>query len=163
MKIYTDWSHHHISDPKSYLLFWKCLRWSCLKAVSGPTSLTGGLLGSTETSALVLCMFVNNFVNPCCLTKKCRFYDVQCVDSSHVSPPNPLVGVYIFFFAYLLLVGEVWWILIQSLERVRSVNSTSPAFEIDSLEISLFLSLPPSLSRSLSLSLFLSLSHPTHQ
>ena len=36
-------------------MFWKCLRWSCLKAVSVPTSVTGGLRGSTATSPLVQC------------------------------------------------------------------------------------------------------------
>ena len=41
------------SDLKRCLLFWKCLRWSCLKAVSVPTSVTGGLRGSTATSTLV--------------------------------------------------------------------------------------------------------------
>ena len=36
-------------------LFWKCLQWSCLEAVSVPTFVTGDLLGSTATSALVRC------------------------------------------------------------------------------------------------------------
>ena len=42
------------SDLKRCLRFWKCLRWSCLTAFSVPTFVTGGLRGSTATSALVV-------------------------------------------------------------------------------------------------------------
>ena len=38
------------TDPKRCLLFWKCLQWSCLKAVSVPAFVIGGLQGSTATS-----------------------------------------------------------------------------------------------------------------
>ena len=44
------WSHQLTSDPKSCLLFWKCLQCSCLKAVSVPTFVIGGLWDSTATS-----------------------------------------------------------------------------------------------------------------
>ena len=53
VKIYLVWSHQLTSDLKRCLLFWKCLHWSCLKAVSVPTFVTGDLRGSTATSALV--------------------------------------------------------------------------------------------------------------
>ena len=46
-------SHQLTSDLKRCLLFRKCLRWSSLKAVSVPTSVIGGLRGSTATSDLV--------------------------------------------------------------------------------------------------------------
>ena len=36
--------------PKRCLIFWKCLQWSCLKAVSVRTFVIGGLWGSTATS-----------------------------------------------------------------------------------------------------------------
>ena len=49
----SPWSHQLTSDPKRCLLFWKCLQWSCLKAVSVPTFIIGGLWGSAATSAVV--------------------------------------------------------------------------------------------------------------
>ena len=33
-----------------FTFFWKCLQWSCLKAVSVPTFVIGGLQGSTASS-----------------------------------------------------------------------------------------------------------------
>ena len=45
------WSCQLTSDLKRRLLFWKRLQWSCLKAVSVPTFVLGGLRGSTTTSA----------------------------------------------------------------------------------------------------------------
>ena len=42
-----------LSVLKRCLIFWKCLHWSCLSAVSVPTFVTRGLRGSTATSALV--------------------------------------------------------------------------------------------------------------
>ena len=47
------WSHQLTSDLKRCLLFRKCLRGSSLKAVSVPTSVKGGLRGSTATSDIV--------------------------------------------------------------------------------------------------------------
>ena len=48
----SRWSHQLTSDPRSrdVYFFWKCLQWSCLKAVSVPTFIIGGLWGSTATS-----------------------------------------------------------------------------------------------------------------
>ena len=40
--------------PQEMYIFWKRLRWLCLKAVTVPTSVTRGLRGSTATGALVL-------------------------------------------------------------------------------------------------------------
>ena len=52
------WSYQLTSDlDQRCLLFWICscgLQWSCLKAVSVPTFVFGGLRGSTATSDLVL-------------------------------------------------------------------------------------------------------------
>ena len=47
----SRWSHQLTSDPRRCLLFWKCLQWLWLKAVSVPTFVIGGLWGSTATSA----------------------------------------------------------------------------------------------------------------
>ena len=46
----SRWWHQLTSDPKRCLLFWKCLQWSCLTAVSVPAFVIGGLRGSTATS-----------------------------------------------------------------------------------------------------------------
>ena len=46
----SRWSHQLTSDPKRCLLFWKCLQWPCLKAVSVATFVIGGLWGSIVTS-----------------------------------------------------------------------------------------------------------------
>ena len=49
------WLHQLTSDLKRCLLFWKCLHWSCLKAVrSVSTCVIGGLRGSTATSGSCL-------------------------------------------------------------------------------------------------------------
>ena len=46
----SRWSHQLTSDPKRCLVFfWKCLQWSCRKAVSVPTFVIGGLWSSTAT------------------------------------------------------------------------------------------------------------------
>ena len=47
-----DWSHLLTSDLKRCLLFRKCLHWSCLKAVSVPSSSIGGLRGSKRPAIL---------------------------------------------------------------------------------------------------------------
>ena len=46
-------SHQLTSDPNRCLLFWKYLQWSCLKAVSVPAFVIGGVWSSTATSTLV--------------------------------------------------------------------------------------------------------------
>ena len=55
------WSHQLTSDLRDVYSFGLCLQWSCLnclKTVSVPTFVLGGLRGSTVTSALVRCMCV---------------------------------------------------------------------------------------------------------
>ena len=57
------WSHQLTSDLKRCLLFWKCLRWSSRKVVSVPSSVIGGLRGSTATSPLVMSLFMRVVYN----------------------------------------------------------------------------------------------------
>ena len=53
------WSHQLTSDLKRCLPFWKCLQWLCLKKVSVPSFVVGGLRASTATvAALVICWIV---------------------------------------------------------------------------------------------------------
>ena len=61
----SRWSHQLTSEPKRWLLFWKCLQWSCLKAVSLPKFVIGGQWGSPATSGF--CSRANSriyFSNP---------------------------------------------------------------------------------------------------
>ena len=66
----SRWSHQLTSDPKRCLLFWKCLQWSCLKAVLVPTFVLGGLWGSTTTSGSCHNVAAVS-VNRCCMHRWC--------------------------------------------------------------------------------------------
>ena len=47
--------------PQEMFTFWKCLQWSCLKAVSVPTFVIGGFRGSTAMPPAALVASMSSF------------------------------------------------------------------------------------------------------
>ena len=87
----SRWSHQLISDPKKYLLFWKCLQWSCPKAVSVPSFVIGSL-----HSCRCMCVYV-------CVCHRCHYEGlIRC----------RLVGS-------CVLPGEISLHTVQSLPKVK--------------------------------------------